>query len=84
MTFNFLQANWPGWIWPTIVLLKRAFQLFFLSLKLSSFESTKRKYTLQGLLIWKENFYCNISIDFMSDLALFFSLCCVKALVPVP
>ena len=60
--------------------LKGAFQFFFLSPKLSSFESAKRKYTLQGLLIWKENFYRNISIDFMSDLTSFFSLRRVKAL----
>ena len=57
-----------------------AFQLFFLSPKLSSFESAKRKYTLQGLLMWKENLYCNISIDFMSVWHHFFlsSTSCVQ------
>ena len=60
--------------------LKGAFQLFFLSPKLSSFESAKRKYTLQGLLMWKENLYCNISIDFMSVWHHFFlsSTSCVQ------
>ena len=57
-----------------------AFQLLFLSPKLSSFESAKRKYTLQGLLMWKENLYCNISIDFMSVWHHFFlsSTSCVQ------
>ena len=74
-------ASWQTLVNPlTLLVLKGAFQLFFLSPKLSSFESAKRKYTLQGLLIWKENFYRNISIDFMSDLTSFFSLRRVKAL----
>ena len=51
-----------------VILVKEGFSIIFLSPKLSSFESAKRKYTLQGLLIWKEHFYRNISIDFMSDL----------------
>ena len=45
--------------------IKRGFSIIF---SLTQFESAKRKYTLQGLLIWKENVYRNIHIDFMSDL----------------